>query len=77
MFTGGDFNVFFRYQDTFCLMGDGTTMYGHDLLLDTRSKNIYGLGVGISTVFKIFGHILYQGGQDHFFMVMTLPYNAT
>jgi hypothetical protein len=35
------------------------------MLLDTRNKNIYDLGVGISTVFKIFGHYLYQRGQDH------------
>jgi hypothetical protein len=30
------------------------------MLLDIRNKNIYGLGVGISTVFEIFGHFLYQ-----------------
>jgi hypothetical protein len=33
------------------------------LLLDTRNKNIYGLGMGISTVFEIFGHFLYQGDR--------------
>jgi hypothetical protein len=31
------------------------------MLLDTRNKNIYGLGVGISTVFEIFGHFLFRG----------------
>jgi hypothetical protein len=37
------------------------------MLLDTRNKNIYGLGVGISTVFKILWHFLFKGGgeQDH------------
>jgi hypothetical protein len=37
----------------------------HQMLLDTRNKNMYGLGMGISTVFKTFGHFLYQGKQDH------------
>jgi hypothetical protein len=32
---------------------------------DTRIKDIYGLGVGISTVFKLFGHFLFKGGQDY------------
>jgi hypothetical protein len=31
------------------------------MILDTRNKNTYGLGVGISTVFEIFGHFLFQG----------------
>jgi hypothetical protein len=35
------------------------------MLLDTRNKNIYGLGVGISTVFKILGYLLFKGEQDH------------
>jgi hypothetical protein len=30
------------------------------MLLDTRNKNIYGLGVGISKVFKILVHILFK-----------------
>jgi hypothetical protein len=40
------------------------------MLLDTRSKNIHGLGVGISTVFEIFGHLLYQGGTESLRMVI-------
>lgn len=32
---------------------------------DIRNKNIYGLVVGISTVFKIFGHFLFEVGRDH------------
>jgi hypothetical protein len=48
------------------------------MLLDTRNKNIYGLEVGISTVFEIFGHFLYQGEQDYSVMVMTYtPSDAT
>jgi hypothetical protein len=31
------------------------------MLNDTRYKNIYGLGVVISTVFEIFGHFLFKG----------------
>jgi hypothetical protein len=29
---------------------------------NTRNKNIYGLGVGISTVFKIFSNFPFLGG---------------
>jgi hypothetical protein len=32
------------------------------MLLNTRKKNIYGLGVGISTVFKIFSNFNFLGG---------------
>jgi hypothetical protein len=32
------------------------------MLLNTRNKNIYGLGVGISTVFKIFSNFPFLGG---------------
>jgi hypothetical protein len=44
-------------------------MYGHDLLIirclltQKKNKNVNGLGVGISTVFEIFGHLLYQGDR--------------
>jgi hypothetical protein len=31
------------------------------MFLDTRNKNIYGLGMGISIVFKIFSHFLFLG----------------
>jgi hypothetical protein len=41
------------------------------MLLDTRNKNIHGLRVGISTVFKILGYFLFKGGQDHPRRVMT------
>jgi hypothetical protein len=37
----------------------------HHMFVDTRNKNIYGLGVGISTVFEILGHFLFKGGRDH------------
>jgi hypothetical protein len=33
--------------------------------LDTRIKDMYGLGIGISTVFEILGHFLFKGGQNH------------
>jgi hypothetical protein len=32
------------------------------MFLDTENKNMYGLGVGISKVFQIFGHFLFNGG---------------
>jgi hypothetical protein len=36
------------------------------MLLVKRNKNIYGLGVGISTVFKKYGHFLFKGVEwDH------------
>jgi hypothetical protein len=31
------------------------------MFLDTRNKNMYGLGVGISTDFKIFSNFPFQG----------------
>jgi hypothetical protein len=33
------------------------------MFLDTRNKNMYGLGVGISTVFEIAEHFLFNGGR--------------
>jgi hypothetical protein len=32
------------------------------MFFDTRNKNMYGLGVGITTVFKIAEHFLFKGG---------------
>jgi hypothetical protein len=32
------------------------------MFLDTRNKNMYGLGVGISTVSKIFSYFQFLGG---------------
>jgi hypothetical protein len=31
------------------------------MFLDTRNKNMYRLGVGISMIFKILGHFLFKG----------------
>jgi CRISPR/Cas system CMR-associated protein Cmr3 (group 5 of RAMP superfamily) len=48
------------------------------MLLDTRNKNIHGLGVGISTIFQIFGHFLYQKGTGSLRMVINFtPSSAT
>jgi hypothetical protein len=48
------------------------------MLLGSRNKNMYGLGVMISTVFEEFGHFLFQGGgtkPPH--MIMTyIPFDA-
>jgi hypothetical protein len=33
------------------------------MFLDTRNKSMYGLGVGISTVFEILGHFLFEGDK--------------
>jgi hypothetical protein len=73
MYMGWGFQRFSRYLTTSCIKGGRTTPYGHDLihtircimLLDTRNENTHGLGVGVSMVFEIFGHLLYQRGQDH------------
>jgi hypothetical protein len=35
------------------------------MLLDTRNNNIYGLGVGISMVFEIFGNFLFKGEAQY------------
>jgi hypothetical protein len=57
-------------------------MYGYDLhtirwyLTQERSIHVYGLGVGISTVFKIFGHFLCQGETGPLCMVMTYTPSA-
>jgi hypothetical protein len=32
------------------------------MLLDTKNKSIYGLGVGISMDFEIFGHFMFKEG---------------
>ena len=32
------------------------------MFLDTRNKNMYGLGVGISTILEIAEHFLFNGG---------------
>jgi hypothetical protein len=34
------------------------------MLLDTKNKNIYGLGVGISTFFEIYLDFLFLAGGD-------------
>jgi hypothetical protein len=36
-----------------------------------KTKDIHDLGVGISTVFQIFGHVLFKGGTGPFHMAMT------
>jgi hypothetical protein len=35
------------------------------MLLYTKNKNMYGLGVRISTVFETIGHFLFKGELDH------------
>jgi hypothetical protein len=70
-FRGGDLIRFLRYFSTSCIMGEQDHSRWlwhthHQLLLDARNKNIYGWGVGISTVFEIFGHFLFKDG--------TIPY---
>jgi hypothetical protein len=41
------------------------------MFLDTRNKNMYGLGVGISTVFEITEYFLFKGGTEPPHMAMT------
>jgi hypothetical protein len=63
LFRGSDFNRVFEIFDHFLYQGgqdysiDSSRTF-QQMLLDTRNKDIYGLGVGISTVFEIFGHFL-------------------
>jgi hypothetical protein len=47
-----------------------TTPYGHDLhtcrcYFTKETRIYYGLGVGISKVFEILGHLLFKGERDH------------
>jgi hypothetical protein len=63
---GGDLNDFQDIQ-LFQFPGGGVDPRGHDLhknwmLLNTRNKNIHGLGVGISTIFEIFRNLPFLGG---------------
>jgi hypothetical protein len=39
------------------------------MLLDTRNKTTYGLGVGISTVFEKFALFLFKGGPPFTVMI--------
>jgi hypothetical protein len=64
-FWGGDFNGF-EILGHFLFREDRTIPCGHNyiyhqMLLDTRNKNIYGLGVGISIVFEIFSNFPFWG----------------
>jgi hypothetical protein len=48
------------------------------MLLDTRNKNMYRSGVGISMVFKILRHILFKGDWTTMYTVMTcIPSDAS
>jgi hypothetical protein len=53
------------------------------MLLDTETKMVYGLGVGISTVFVILGHFLFKGdraipyGHDHQMLLDTIKDQRT
>jgi hypothetical protein len=41
------------------------------MLLEIRNKNVYSLGVGISTIFKIFSKLNFLGGWEIDHGVMT------
>jgi hypothetical protein len=77
---------FVRYMGTSCLKRGWDHhvrpwLAYHKMLLDTRSKNIYtcmyGLGVGISTVFDIFVYFLYQGDRIIRYVMTCIPSDAT
>lgn len=66
LFYGWGFQLFSRYLDISCSGGVKQTLWTLTYIpFDTRNKNIYDFEVGISTVFKIFGHSLFAGGQAH------------
>jgi hypothetical protein len=65
----------FEILGHFLFKGGQDHPYGHDLhtirwsltqrnqmVLDTRNKNLYGLGVGFSIVFEIFSNFPFLGG---------------
>jgi hypothetical protein len=49
----------------------------HQMLLHTRNKAIYGLGVGISMVFDILGQLLFMGDGTTPYGKTYLPSDAT
>jgi hypothetical protein len=70
-FRGEDLNGF---KDTRKLPVSGRTevphmvmtyIINHQISLDTRIKDMYSLGEGISMVFVILEHFLFKGGQIH------------
>jgi hypothetical protein len=56
-YRGGDFNSFREIR----ALKIPVSTY-HQMFLDTRNKNMYDLGVGISMVFKIFRQFPIYGG---------------
>jgi hypothetical protein len=57
----------FKILEHLQFQGDRTTPYSHylnyhQMLLEKRNKNIYGLREGISTVFEIFSNFPFLGG---------------
>ena len=56
-YRGGDFNSFREIR----ALKIPVSIY-HQMFLDTRNKNMYGLGVGISRDFKIFSNFQFLGG---------------
>jgi hypothetical protein len=55
-----------RHFETLCVSGEWNhrvwswPIY-HQISLDTRNKNMYGLGMEISMIFEILGYFLFQG----------------
>jgi hypothetical protein len=63
---GGNLNGF---KDTGALLVRDHSVWSwsacHQMLLNTRNKNIHGLWVRISTVFNILEHLVFIRGHDH------------
>jgi hypothetical protein len=68
-FRGGNLNCFWDIRTISVSRGRNHPILSwpihHQMFLDTENKNMYGLGVGIATVFQIFGHFLIKGRRDH------------
>jgi hypothetical protein len=48
----------------------------HHMLPDTRNKNMYGVWVGISTVFKILEHLQLKGAVQFHMVMISISSNA-
>jgi hypothetical protein len=53
------FGIFGRF------LFQGMDLHTHQMSLNTRNKDKYGLGVGIAMVFEVLGHFLFKKGMDH------------
>jgi hypothetical protein len=64
--VGLGFQWFLRYLGSSCMKGTESPHVAMTYILSDAAwlKNMYGLGVGIWTVFETFGHFLFKGDES-------------